>query len=284
MVDDDDPDLEATTWFADGDTDGWGDAATPQVACSQPAGYVEDDTDCDDGDAAISPAALEVCNDVDDDCDGLVDDDDPDRVGGLTWYEDGDGDGWSGDLTTAESCLEPPTGGPWASVDEGDCDDADPTIHPGAFDAWYDGVDSDCDGAPDPDPCVWAPAAGSVTIDGGCAGVDLYAVAWWPCQAACGDDVELLVQVANEGSSEAPAGAVLALYGEDASGGRTLLAQETLGAVPAGGLTAASSFVQAAADLSGYVQLVAVVDDGDAQAECDEADNEGTIDLSPVCP
>ena len=94
----------------------------------------------------------------------------------------------------------------------------------------------------------------------------------------------LLVQVGNEGATQAPAGLLLALYGEDAAGVRTLLATEALAAVPSGELTAATSFVQVAADLSGYVQLVAVVDDGDAQVECDEADGEATIDISAVCP
>ena len=43
-------------------------------------------TDCNDASAAVSPAATEYCNSLDDDCDSLVDDADPGRVGGSTWY------------------------------------------------------------------------------------------------------------------------------------------------------------------------------------------------------
>jgi hypothetical protein len=62
----------APTWYADADGDGYGDKATSQVACDQPASWIEDHDDCDDGDAAVSPGAAEVCGDgVDNDCDGL---------------------------------------------------------------------------------------------------------------------------------------------------------------------------------------------------------------------
>ena len=50
--------------------------------------------DCDDADAAINPAALEVCNGVDDNCDGRTDADDATLTDGVTGYADRDGDGF----------------------------------------------------------------------------------------------------------------------------------------------------------------------------------------------
>jgi predicted outer membrane repeat protein len=57
------------TWYPDLDGDGYGDPAFPQAVCDPDAGLVQDATDCDDGDAAVHPGALEVCNGHDDDCD-----------------------------------------------------------------------------------------------------------------------------------------------------------------------------------------------------------------------
>ncbi len=62
------------TWYADTDSDGAGDPDAGLRAFVQPAGYVEDDSDCDDSLAGVHPGATEVCgNSVDDDCDTRVD-------------------------------------------------------------------------------------------------------------------------------------------------------------------------------------------------------------------
>ncbi|MCP4917133.1 MAG: hypothetical protein GY913_09430, partial [Proteobacteria bacterium] len=63
-------------WHADTDGDGFGDADDSSEACDAPSGYVADDSDCDDGDAEVNPDATEVCNGLDDDCDGDADPDD----------------------------------------------------------------------------------------------------------------------------------------------------------------------------------------------------------------
>jgi hypothetical protein len=66
--------VDASTWYADSDGDGWGWAEDSSQACEMPTGTVADATDCDDGDAAVNPEAEEICDGVvDDDCDGLVD-------------------------------------------------------------------------------------------------------------------------------------------------------------------------------------------------------------------
>jgi hypothetical protein len=146
LVDDEDPSVDLSTGievFADVDADGYGDPGDMLSVCEVPAGYLEDDGDCDDGDALISPAADEVCDAVDNDCDGLTDDDDGDLDLSTAdpWYGDGDGDGYGGSSLSALSCVQP--AGTAATAD--DCADADPSIHPGAAESW-DCVDQDCDG------------------------------------------------------------------------------------------------------------------------------------------
>ncbi|MCS6990742.1 MAG: T9SS type A sorting domain-containing protein, partial [Chitinophagales bacterium] len=64
----------ATNWYADSDGDGYGDPAVSTLACVAPTGYVADNTDCNDANAAVNPGATEVCfNGVDDNCNGSVD-------------------------------------------------------------------------------------------------------------------------------------------------------------------------------------------------------------------
>jgi hypothetical protein len=62
-----------STFYADADGDGYGDVMTTTSACSAPSGFVADKTDCNDKDPNVHPKATELCNDIDDDCDGTVD-------------------------------------------------------------------------------------------------------------------------------------------------------------------------------------------------------------------
>ena len=64
---------DAETCYADDDEDGYGDPDDSQDACSEPPGYVDDASDCDDADIDVNPGADEVCNDeIDNDCDGAA--------------------------------------------------------------------------------------------------------------------------------------------------------------------------------------------------------------------
>ncbi len=95
--------------------------------------------DCDDFDADVFPGADETCNEVDDDCDGEIDEDAVDLP---TWYTDADGDGF-GDTDGAFEACGPGADG---SSDGQDCDDTDPMIYPGAEEILDDDIDQDCDG------------------------------------------------------------------------------------------------------------------------------------------
>jgi hypothetical protein len=130
-----------TTYYADVDSDGFGDPAASQTACVQPAGYVREAGDCNDNQELVRPGAPEVCNGYDDDCDGELDEDATDVP---TWYLDRDADGY-GDPDTGESiCF----GGPDQVLDATDCNDRDHLILPGA-DELCDWVDNNCDGVID---------------------------------------------------------------------------------------------------------------------------------------
>lgn len=71
LIDDEDPDvINQQTWFLDFDNDGFGDANNSILACSQPDGFVENDLDCNDTNNAINPNAVEICDGIDNNCDG----------------------------------------------------------------------------------------------------------------------------------------------------------------------------------------------------------------------
>lgn len=65
--------VPANVYYADADADGYGNPSKDTIALSQPAGYVTDGTDCNDQEAAIHPGATDLCNQLDDNCDGVID-------------------------------------------------------------------------------------------------------------------------------------------------------------------------------------------------------------------
>ena len=130
-------DTDTSVCFEDWDGDRYGD---PERAVSCDAG-VPEAGDCDDQDASIHPGAVELCTGRDEDCDGLVDGDDPELADGLPFYADLDGDGYGDEDNVVTAC----TMGEGLALVGGDCDDQDPGVNPGAEDL-CDGVDLDCDG------------------------------------------------------------------------------------------------------------------------------------------
>ena len=95
--------------------------------------------DCDDENPAIGPHATEVCDEIDNNCDGQIDEGVTD-----TFYTDTDGDGYGTDDDTTESCTQPPG----TSELGGDCDDDNANISPGESEV-CDGIDNDCDDVAD---------------------------------------------------------------------------------------------------------------------------------------
>ncbi|HND29147.1 MAG TPA: MopE-related protein, partial [Myxococcota bacterium] len=137
--------IDALPWYLDGDGDSYGDAASPYYACTQPAGYMADGSDCNDADGAISPAATEICDSADNDCDGLVDDADSslDTSSATAWHPDADVDGYGDMYSSTLACVAPPT----YLADGTDCDDSTTRARPGRTEVCNDGLDNDCDGS-----------------------------------------------------------------------------------------------------------------------------------------
>ena len=165
------------SYYIDGDQDGYGDPDMTIQDCSPPAGYVDNDEDCNDSDKEIHPGATEVCNNMDDNCNGVIDegvhttfyrDNDNDGYGNpddsvlacllpvgysvnntdcndndasinpdTVWYKDSDGDGFGDAGDTTESCVAPSG----YVADDTDCDDNDPNQYPGQ--TWYKDQDGD---------------------------------------------------------------------------------------------------------------------------------------------
>ncbi len=98
--------------------------------------------DCNDGNAAVNPAAAEICDGIDNDCDGRVDEDD--AVDAATWYPDADADGY-GDADAATKACVAPDG---HIADGTDCDDSDASLNQDDADAdGYSSCEGDCDDA-----------------------------------------------------------------------------------------------------------------------------------------
>lgn len=180
-------------WYKDVDQDGYGDLdSTPVYSCYRIAGRVLSQNDCNDAEKTVNPNAPEICDGLDNDCNGLADfrlpginnfedddgdgaadaacggddcdDHDPRTSGGAEevcdrvdndcdgevdeqtvqniWYIDEDGDGWGVVLGSAVASCDPVVN---RATKYGDCDDSEVGVRPGQFEI-CDGIDQDCDG------------------------------------------------------------------------------------------------------------------------------------------
>lgn len=132
------------TWYKDSDSDGFGGIATVRCLCGATGLWVtRTGGDCNDNFKYVSPAAVESCNGVDDNCDGQTD---PSGVLGCTkYYADRDHDGWGNALDPSCLCT---AFAPWTVTVAGDCDDGNALTGPGGAET-CNGLDDDCDGSID---------------------------------------------------------------------------------------------------------------------------------------
>ncbi|MGC6510921.1 MAG: putative metal-binding motif-containing protein [Myxococcota bacterium] len=185
---DDTNSADVQTWYQDLDVDNYGDSSVSIVQCYQPAGFVLDNSDCNDNEPLSNPGLAEQCDGIDNDCDLIVDngvlttffaDTDQDGFGDpnnsiqacsqpngyLTdntdcndtdgninpqtlWYYDNDSDGYGGSAFQ-QQCLQPP-----GYVDNNaDCNDSFITAFPGAIE-YCDGIDNNCDNVTDESTAV----------------------------------------------------------------------------------------------------------------------------------
>lgn len=162
--------LDGNRYCADKDNDGFGDIhcfdkdAPAELytfvapGAEPPKGYVFDHTDCNDVNDKINPKAIELCNKIDDNCNGQTDE----YAVPIKWYEDNDEDGYGSE----KYVLDCPA--PKKHVDNNDdCEDSKPLVHPGAKDI-CNLVDDDCNGVTDDlsDVCKTSCGEGKLYCEG----------------------------------------------------------------------------------------------------------------------
>ena len=222
-------------------------------------GFYAEEDDCDDSNADVNPGMVEQClpAGVDDNCDGLVDDEDDSPAGTTTWYLDNDGDGYGSDVSTMDACQAPEA----HVADAGDCEDRDAGVYPTAPEICNNGVDDNCNDSAD--DCL---ASGTIAPTDG-VGVWEFSPG---AQAASRFDV---ADVTGDGMPDGIIG--LPVTAEWPNGGVVIMDRPPMGATLANGGTAGASLVGLGSvgfgrnvvgtpDLTGdgYADLIATNDEG----------------------
>ncbi len=136
--------LDCKVYYFDSDQDGFGNPASKQCLCEAGQGYTATiATDCDDSNKNIHPNGVEICNSLDDDCNGIPDD--GSVQGCKTYYEDFDKDGFGTPFKSL--CLCGPYGS-YSATQTGDCNDENVNANPAAQEK-CDGIDNNCNNKAD---------------------------------------------------------------------------------------------------------------------------------------
>ena len=148
--DDNDPNVkEAETLYLDEDGDGFGDLSKEEKTCTPTQQHVKDKTDCNDDDPDIHPGAVELCDDADNNCNGLSGNDDLSNIDPSQqnlYYADDDGDSFGDPDNSVFACTTP-----YGHVEDStDCDDSEAAVNPGMDELCSTiDVDDNCDGEVD---------------------------------------------------------------------------------------------------------------------------------------
>ncbi|MGA1864482.1 MAG: right-handed parallel beta-helix repeat-containing protein, partial [bacterium] len=133
-------------YYRDADRDSCGIDEDTKCLCSPDTDNFYTATqggDCNDNDDSIKPGAGEICDEIDNNCDDIIDP--PGSKGCASYYKDADRDGYGIDEDTKCLCS-PDANSFYTATQGGDCDDNDPLINPGALETACNGVDDNCDG------------------------------------------------------------------------------------------------------------------------------------------
>ena len=164
LIDEEDEELsDGILGYLDFDGDGFS-GIIEGYFCELPDNYFIESLDCNDEDPLISPNGVEIINDIDDDCDELIDnetdifdddldgysendgdcdDDEPQSHPGFPEVCDGLDNDCNGIIDDGTSCFDDDSDG-WTE-DDGDCDDENFDIYPNSTEE-IDGLDNNCDG------------------------------------------------------------------------------------------------------------------------------------------
>ncbi len=155
---------DAAWYYIDFDKDGAGAERERVFSCTPMPDRITKGGDCNDQNPLVNPAVVEVCNSIDDDCDGMVDD----GFQPMLLVEDMDDDGF-GARSGMSMIGCPPLAHYAPSFD--DCNDRDATVHPGAAEV-VNGRDDNCNGQSDeaaPPVTPSAPVGSAPPAEAACA-------------------------------------------------------------------------------------------------------------------